>query len=110
MFLGNIIATGSIHVEKDTQIVGSAKAHGEVHLHDRVRVQGAIVGAGCVHTGSDCYIQGPLLAEREIHLGPGTRVGTSKSPTTVSAPRIYLAPGCVVHGSLWAKIEGQVEA
>lgn len=109
MFLGNIIATGSVHVEKDTQIIGSAKAHGKITLHDRAQVHGAVVGNGSVRTGSDCYVEGPLLTEGEIYLGPGTRVGTPNAPTTVSAPRIHLGSGCVVYGTLWAKVEGRVE-
>jgi len=110
MFLGNIIASGSIQVEKDTQIVGAAKAHGDIRLDDQAQIKGAVVGTSSIHTGSNCHIQGPVLAEREIHLGPGTRIGTLNAPTTVSAPRIRLATGCVIHGTVWARVEGRVEA
>jgi len=110
IFLGNIIVTGAIQVEKDTQILGSAKAHGDIRLHDRAQIEGAVVSNCSVHTGSNCYVKGPLLAEQEIYLGAGTRVGTPNSPTTVSAPRIRLASGCVIHGTVWARVEGRVEA
>jgi predicted acyltransferase (DUF342 family) len=109
MFLGNIVATGSIQVEQDTQIVGSAKAHGDIHLHDRAQIKGAVVSTASVHTGSNCFIQGPVLAESDVYVGVGTRIGTPDSPTTVSAPRIHLAPGCVIHGTAWARVEGRVE-
>ena len=110
IFLGNIIVTGTIQVEKDTQILGSAKAHGDIRLHDRAQIEGAVVSNCSVHTGSNCYVKGPLLAEQEIYLGAGTRVGTPNSPTTVSAPRIRFASGCVIHGTVWARVEGRVEA
>lgn len=109
MFLGNIVATGSIRVEEDTQIVGSAKAHGDIRLQDRAQVRGAVVTTCSVYTGTNCYVEGPLLAESDIYLGAGTKIGRPDSPTTVSAPRIHLAPGCVVHGTVWARVEGRVE-
>jgi cytoskeletal protein CcmA (bactofilin family) len=109
VFLGNIVATGSIHVGEDTQILGSGKAHGEVRIEDRAQIHGAVVGRS-VRIGADCYIQGPLLAEQSIDLGAGTRIGTLESPATVSAPHIRIGAGCVVHGTLWAGREGKVEA
>lgn len=109
MFLGNLVATGSIRVEEDTQIVGSAKAHGDIRLQDRAHVRGAVVATCSVYTGTNCFVQGPLLAESDVYLGAGTKVGRPDSPTTISAPKIHLAPGCVVHGTVWARVEGRVE-
>ncbi|HEY6249453.1 MAG TPA: polymer-forming cytoskeletal protein [Candidatus Angelobacter sp.] len=109
MFMGNIVATGSIEVEEDTQIVGSAKAHGDIQLHDGAEVRGAVVAAGSVRIGSNCYIKGPLMAEHQVRVGTGTRIGSLNSPTTLSAPRIHLAGGCVIHGTVWARVEGRVE-
>lgn len=110
MFLGNIVATGSMHVEKETQIAGSAKAHGDIRLDDRAQIEGAVVSAASLRTGSNCYLKGPLVAEDEICLGAGTRVGNLNSPTTITSPRIRIAGGCVVHGTIWARVEGRVEA
>lgn len=109
MFLGDIVATGSIYVEKETQIVGSAKAHGDIRLDDRAQIEGAVVSAASIRTGSNCYVAGPLVAEHEIHLGAGTRIGNLTSPTTVSAPRIYIARGSIIHGTVCARVEGRVE-
>jgi cytoskeletal protein CcmA (bactofilin family) len=109
MFLGNIIVTGSIHIDERTRIFGSAKGNGEIHLREQAEVQGSLVSTRSIHIASNCSVKGPLLAENEIIIGAGTQIGTPNSPTTVSAPRIRIEPGCVVHGTLWARVEGRVE-
>ena len=109
MLLGNIIVTGSIQVDERTRIFGSAKGNGDIHLRDQAEVQGSLVSTRTIHIASNCSVKGPLLAENEITIGAGTQIGTPGSPTTVSAPRIRIAPDCVIHGTLWARVEGRVE-
>jgi predicted acyltransferase (DUF342 family) len=109
MVLGNIIATGSIHVDERTRIFGSAKGNGDIHLREQAEIQGSLVSTRTIHIASNCAVKGPLLAEDEIIIGSGTQIGTPSSPTTVSAPRIRIAPDCVLHGTLWARVEGRVE-
>lgn len=110
MLLGNIIVTGSIRVDERTHIFGSAKGNGDIEVREQVEIQGSLVSTKTIRLASNCYVKGPLLAENEIVIGPGTQIGTPNSLTTVSAPRIRIAPDCVVHGTLWARVEGRVEA
>lgn len=110
MFLGDIVATGAIRIEKGSRIVGSAKGNGDVDLCEQVRIDGSVISSGTLRVGAHCFLKGPVLAEKEIVLGAGTRIGTPNSPTTINAPIIRIAPECVIHGTLWARNEGRVEA
>jgi cytoskeletal protein CcmA (bactofilin family) len=110
MLLGNIIVTGSIQVDERTRIFGSAKGNGDIDLREQAEVHGSLVSTRTIHIASNCCVKGPVLAENEIIIGAGTQIGTPDSLTTVSAPRIRIAPDCVVHGTLWARVEGRVEA
>ncbi|HEV3316915.1 MAG TPA: hypothetical protein VG488_08110 [Candidatus Angelobacter sp.] len=109
MLLGNIIVSGSIQVDEGTRIFGSAKGNGDIHLRQQAEVQGSLVSTRTIHIASNCSVKGPLLAEDEIIIGAGTQIGTPNSPTSVSAPRIRIAPDCAVYGTLWARVEGRVE-
>ena len=109
MFLGNIIATGSIRVGAGSRIFGSAKGNGDVHLDSSTEVDGSLVSTRSVRIGADSFVKGPLLAEEEIHIGRGTTIGSPECPTTISAPRIYIAPDCTLHGTIWARVEGKIE-
>ena len=108
VLLGNIVATGAICIEEGGRIHGSAKGNGDIELRRQTRIDGSLISTGVIRIGAHCMIKGPVLAEHEISIAPGTRIGTPGSPTTVSAPRIRIAPDCVVHGTLWARLEGSV--
>lgn len=106
----DIIATGEVRLDDRTRVFGSIKASGDIYLQNQSEVAGSLVSSGAIYIGRDCFIKGPALAQKEIRIGAGTQIGTPQSATTVSAPRIRLAPNCVLHGTLWARIEGWVEA
>ena len=109
IFLGNIIATGSIRIDEGTRIYGSAKGNGEVELRRQTRIDGSLVSTKSICIGANSIIKGPVLAEEEIIIEAGVRIGLPDSPTTISAPRIRIAPDCATHGTLWARVEGRVE-
>jgi cytoskeletal protein CcmA (bactofilin family) len=109
MFLGDIIATGSISVGAESRIVGSAKANADIELCEQGQINGSLISSGTIRLAKNCILKGPVLAEKEIMIGAGTRIGTHGSPTTISAPRIRIAPDCVIHGTIWARVEGRVE-
>ena len=109
MFLGNIIATGAVRIDEGTRIAGSAKGHGRIQLGEGAEVGGSLVSSGDIRMGPNCLVRGPVLADGEIYLGRGTQIGAPGSPTTVSAPRIRIAPGCTFYGTVWARVAGRVE-
>jgi cytoskeletal protein CcmA (bactofilin family) len=90
-----------------SQVGGSLKAHGHVAADDGCRIQGHVVAVGRIELGERCAVRGSLISETAIVLGPGCRIGAPEFPATVSAPRIDVAPGVVVHGTLWASKSGR---
>ncbi len=109
MFLGNIIATGAVRIDEGTRIAGSAKGHKHILLGEGAEVGGSLVSTGDIRMGPNCLVRGPVLADGEIYIGSGTQIGAPGFPTTVSAPRIRVAPGCSFYGTVWARSAGRVE-
>jgi hypothetical protein len=104
----NIVSRGKLHVGRGARLLGSVKSHKHMALDAGVRVEGALVSASTIRIGPDCSISGPVIAEHEMSIEKGTRCGSFRAPTTVSAPTIQIAEGAMVFGTLWARTEGQV--
>ena len=107
---GNIVVRGNLHIGSGARICGSVKSVKDMVIDDGVSVEGSLISAGTMRIGPDCAVHGPVVAERELAIAVGTRCGTAKHPTTVSAPRIEVEEGVVVFGTLWARERGEVVA
>ncbi len=107
-FQGHIVAIGKVAIEDNVIVIGSVKARADVEIGSGTNVEGTIVSRGGATIGANCYVKGPILSEGEIVIGPGTQIGTPACPTTVSAPRVRIAPGAVVCGAIWARETGEV--
>ncbi len=105
---GDIVAHGRMTIGMRSKITGSIKAHRGIELEERVNVSGAVVSVREVNVGGYCTIGGPLISEAEVFLGEGTQVGSLDRPATVTAQKIYAAPGAVCHGTVWARKLGLV--
>lgn len=105
----DIIASGDVYLDERTRVFGSIKANGNIRLRRQSEVGGSLVSGGAIHIDGDCFVKGPVLAEREIRIGSGTQIGTPQAATSISSPRIRIGPDCVLHGTVWARIEGWVE-
>jgi acetyltransferase-like isoleucine patch superfamily enzyme len=108
VFMGTVVASGSVNIGKNSQISGSAKGNGDVRMDSNSQVAGSLVSTGSITIGRNCMIKGPVLAENEITIGAGAQIGSPDSLTTVSAPRIRIAHDCRLHGTVWARVEGRV--
>jgi len=106
----NIVIRGKLVVRSGARICGSVKGDKDVVIENEVSVEGSLICARKMRIGPQCAIHGPVIAERELSIASGTRCGTVEHPTTVSAPRIDVAEGVVVFGTLWARERGQVVA
>ena len=89
-------------------MLGSVKSHEHMVLEAGVHVEGSLISASTMRIGPGCRITGPVIAEREIAIETGTRCGSDRVPTTVSAPTIEIEDGVTVFGTIWARTEGQV--
>lgn len=106
----NIVTRGRLHIGAGARVLGSVKSHGHIALGAGVHVEGSLISASTMHIGTDCRITGPVIAERGIAIDTGTRCGSVRTPTTVSAPTIEIADGVTVFGTIWARTEGHVVA
>lgn len=106
---GDLVSNKTLQLDEQAAVYGSVKANGNIELRPRAEVDGSVVSTKRIHIGSGCFIKGPMIAEQEVFIDSGVQIGLPASPTTVSAPRIHLAPGVVLHGTLWARVEGRVD-
>jgi len=107
---GNIIGRRRVKIGQDVRVLGSVKAKSDMEIASGTDIEGAIVSGGHVRIGRGCFVRGPVLSEGEVVIAAGTQIGSLKHPTTVSAPRIRLASGATVCGTIWARESGEVTA
>jgi len=74
-----------------------------------VRVEGSVVAQGEVVVGAGSAVGGSVVSETAVVLGPGCTIGTPERHATVCAPRIEIALGVVVHGTVWAGASGDAQ-
>lgn len=103
---GHVVASGDVLIDGGSRIMGSVKSHGRTEIGAGTEIHGALVSASSLRLAGETFLRGPILAEGELVIGPGTIIGAPDAPTTISAPRIRIAPGSVIHGSVWARYEG----
>lgn len=93
-----------------SHVLGCVKSNRDMELGPNVLVEGALVSAADLRIGPGCRVMGPVLAEGELVIESGTRIGSPTHPTSVRAPRIRIAAGVNIHGSVWACELGRVTA
>jgi cytoskeletal protein CcmA (bactofilin family) len=106
---GHVVASGNVLIDGGSRILGSVKSHGRTEIGLDTEIHGSMVSSASLHIAGDSFLRGPVLAEGELVVGPGTVIGRPDSPTTISAPKIRIAPGCIIHGTIWARYDGLVE-
>ena len=104
----SIVTRGRLHIGAGARVLGSVKSHEHLALEAGVHVEGSLISASTMRIGPDCHIAGPVIAERGIAIETGTRCGSARAPTTVSAPTIEIEGGVTVFGTIWARTQGQV--
>jgi len=106
----NLIVTGKSRFKRGSFLSGSTKIYKDSVFEEGATVRGSIVCGGSLHIGRKCFVAGPIMAEDSVTIDRDCRIGTFDSPTTVSARRIRIAPGCQLHGTVWARVQGSVES
>lgn len=104
----DLVVTGSARLGPGAHIQGSVKSRGDLHLGRNVVVDGSVVGGRRLFIEEGCRITGPVLAEESITIATGCRIGEPDHLTTLTARTMRIAPGCVVHGAVWAHEGGVV--
>ncbi|MBP8271971.1 MAG: hypothetical protein KAX42_08860 [Sphaerotilus sp.] len=103
---GDLVCQGDLELGARCHVRGSLKAYGDLGLGPGVQVDGSVVAQGDVLVGAGSHVGGSVVSETAVVLGPGCTVGTPERHATVCAPRIEVALGVVVHGTVWAGASG----
>jgi cytoskeletal protein CcmA (bactofilin family) len=104
----DIVATGRLRLGPGVRVTASVKSRREMQLEKGVEIEGSVVSEQDIYIGPECRIGGPVLTEETMFIRNGTRIGSDRDPTTVSAERLFVEPGVVTHGTVWAHVEGYV--
>lgn len=99
----NLVSRRRVFVGAGSLVTGSIKARGLLELGEGAVVRGSVVSNGRLHIRAGCAVTGPVIAEREVVIDPGAVIGARGLRTTVTAPRILVAEGARVSGSIWAR-------
>ena len=105
---GDLVCAADLWLGAGCHARGSLKARGDIAADEGCRVSGSVFAEGLIRLGAHCTVIGSVVSETEIVLGAGCLIGAPGCPATVAAPRITVAPGTVVHGTLWAGERGRV--
>ena len=109
-WLGDLVCQGNLALGPRCQASGSLKVHGDLAVGAGCRIAGSLVVGGRIDLGMACVVLGSVVSEDEIVLGAGCIIGAPGLLATVSAPRIRVAPGVVVHGTIWALESGRTQS
>ena len=109
MLSANVIAERELRFRAGSRLHGSAKSYRNMWLEDNACVHGSVICGGTVYLGPRAFVAGPIMAEGDVMLAAGSRVGRRDVLTTISCCHAVLAPGCRVHGTVWARGGGNVE-
>ncbi len=108
VFAKHLVVRGELHIGTGARILGNVKAQRSAILEPGVIALGSLISSSALQIGPNCSLRGPVIAEHAIFIGEGAQIGSPEAPTTVSAPRIEIAEGAVVFGTMWAREQGQV--
>jgi len=106
----NVIASGVVRFGCGSRLFGSAKGYKDVILEEDSQVHGSIVCGRTLRLGPRSFIAGPATSESNVVIAQGSRVGTAEALTTVTSCEVTIAPECELHGTVWARKLGSVEA
>jgi cytoskeletal protein CcmA (bactofilin family) len=104
----NLVVTGWAKLGDRSRLVGSIKTRHDLHLGKGVEVEGSVVSEKNIYIGEGCRIKGPVLAEGNVYIERRTVIGSTETPTTISAENIYITSGATSYGTVWAHGSGRV--
>ncbi len=103
---GDLVCAAELRLGAGCEVQGSLKAHGALELGAGCVVLGSLVARGPLRLGAGCRVRGALVSEAAVVIGEGCAIGAPGAPCTVSAPRVEIAAGVLVHGTVWAAEAG----
>ena len=104
------VVRGNCHVSDGTVLAGSIKTHGHLRTGSGVRIIGTLSARKNLEIGAGSAVLGPLIGFEDIVLGPNCLIARPDAPTTLVCNRLFVAPGCIVHGVITAHEFARVDA
>jgi len=105
----NVIATGEMRIGSGARFFGNAKSYKDTVVEADACVHGSVVCGGTLRLGPRSYVAGPVMAEGDVLMDGGSCVGGPDALTTMSSSGAKIAAGCRLHGTVWARVQGNVE-
>lgn len=106
---GDLVGLAAVQLGEGCHARGSLKARRTLVVGAGSRIDGNVIAEGAITLGEGCVVQGVVASETAVRLGRGCRIGEPGRPATVTAPRIEVASGVQVHGTVWAVEAGWAE-
>jgi len=106
---GDLVGLATVQLGEGCHARGSLKARRALVVGAGSRIDGNVIAEGAITLGEGCVVQGVVASETSVRLGRGCRIGAPGRPATVTAPRIDVAAGVQVHGTVWAVEAGWAE-
>jgi cytoskeletal protein CcmA (bactofilin family) len=106
----DIVARGGLRLQKASRLVGSIKCYKDGVIGEQACIHGSVVSEAAVRLSPHSFVAGPILAEGDVRLMEESCVGAPGVLTTISCRRVHIAPGCQLHGTVWAREGGIVES
>lgn len=103
---GDLVCRGALSLGPGCKAHGSLKTHADLLVGAGSSITGSVIAEGRITLGAGCRVRGSVVSETAVVLGNGCVIGAPDHPATVAAPRIQVAPGVRVSGTLWAGEDG----
>lgn len=104
----SLTVDGSLFVGDTCWLQSAVKGGVDLRLGENCRCDGAVVAGAFMEIGAGSRIKGPIISEGVVLLRRGCQVGSESTLTTITAPRVVVEPGVIVHGTIWAREQGEV--
>jgi len=104
----SLVVRGRLHTQGGSRILGNIKARDGLHLGPDTQVQGNLFSEGDIWLGAGCNVSGLVMAEGRLHMAPGVVIGSPEHNSSLCADFIDVHGPVRVHGSVQARLGGQV--
>jgi hypothetical protein len=106
----SLVVRGRCVLQGPGWLQGDIKTRDGLRLGAGYRVQGSLFSEGDIRLDSGSQVSGVVLAEGRLQLAPQVVIGTPQQPVSVCADVIDVRGPAQVHGTLQARVRGQVAA
>ena len=106
----SLVVRGRCVLQGPGRLDGDIKARDGLRLGSGYQVQGALFSEGDIRLDSGSRVSGVVVAEGRLQLAPQVVIGTPQQPVSVCADLIDVRGPAQVHGTLQARVRGQVAA